>query len=125
MQGVIVKAKKLPKQQPEFKAEVEAFEERLLATAVERKEEEATTEVLCLSSRVPTSEISKAAVRRAAMPMLHPAILYSLPVHMLMEVITFSSHRTWCPAQPCTCLSLCSAPEAKNHCCHLQHLGAI
>jgi hypothetical protein len=45
VQGVIAKAKKLPKQLPEFKAEVDSFEERLLATAVERKEEEATTEV--------------------------------------------------------------------------------
>lgn len=43
---MIAKAKRLPKQLPEFKAEVDSYEERLLATAAERKEEEATTEVL-------------------------------------------------------------------------------
>lgn len=45
LQAVVAKAKKTPKQSADFKAEVEAFEERLLATAAERKEEEATTQV--------------------------------------------------------------------------------
>ena len=45
LQAVIAKAKKLPKQTPDFKAEMEAFEERLVAAAAEVKEEEATAEV--------------------------------------------------------------------------------
>ena len=45
IQGVIAKSKKLPKQQPGFKAELEAFEEKLSAVAAERKEEEATAKV--------------------------------------------------------------------------------
>lgn len=40
------KAKKMAKQSPSFKAELESFEERLLSAAAERKEEEATTQVL-------------------------------------------------------------------------------
>ena len=45
LQSVISKAKKIPKQSPGFKTEMEAFEEKLLATAAERKEEEATAQV--------------------------------------------------------------------------------
>lgn len=48
LQAVIAKAKKLPKQQPGFKAEMEAFEEKLLTIAAERKEEDATAQVLFL-----------------------------------------------------------------------------
>lgn len=41
-QGCLVKAKKLPKLSPETKADIEAFEAKLEAAAVERHEEQAT-----------------------------------------------------------------------------------
>ena len=45
---MLSKAKKIAKQSADFKADLEAFEETLLATATERKEEEVTAEV-CIS----------------------------------------------------------------------------
>lgn len=45
MQAVLVKAKKIPKQSADFKAELETFEQTLMAAAAERKEEEATAKV--------------------------------------------------------------------------------
>lgn len=41
-QGCLVKAKKLPKLSPETRADIEAFEAKLEAAAVERQEEQAT-----------------------------------------------------------------------------------
>ena len=48
LQAVILKAKKLAKQSPAFKTEMEEFEEKLTTTAAERKEEEATAQVSAL-----------------------------------------------------------------------------
>lgn len=45
LQAVILKAKKMAKQSPAFKTEMADFEEKLLTTAAERKEEEATAQV--------------------------------------------------------------------------------
>ena len=119
MQGVIAKAKKLPKQQPEFKAEVEAFEERLLATAVERKEEEATTEVLCLCPQSYTRQSSNAVARGAAMPLLYIHYFSSpsachLPVHLHMEAFRFTSHLRPCLAQSIICLAFRLPQTGRN-----------
>lgn len=46
---MLAKAKKMSKQSTGFKAEMEGFEEKLLATAAERREEEATAQVQVLS----------------------------------------------------------------------------
>ncbi len=48
LQAVILKAKKLAKQSPAFKIEMEEFEEKLTTTAAEQKEEEATAQVNAL-----------------------------------------------------------------------------
>lgn len=57
-QAVIGKAKKLPKQNPGFKAEMESFEEKLLATAAERKEEEATAQAIGFLASVIKDSLS-------------------------------------------------------------------
>ena len=44
LQGCIAKAKKLPKLSSETKADIEAFEGKLAATAAEKQEEQATAE---------------------------------------------------------------------------------
>ena len=44
LQGCIAKVKKLPKLSPEAKADIEAFEGKLAATALERREQQATAE---------------------------------------------------------------------------------
>ena len=49
VQAIISKAKKLPKLQPEFKADVEAFEVKLSEVAAARKAEHATEEVSAIS----------------------------------------------------------------------------
>ena len=133
MQGVIAKAKKLPKQQPEFKAEVEAFEERLLATAVERKEEEATTEVLCLISPRLTTQSSDPEASGTAMPELHPTHLSHSHGHMPMVSIgitivgallgsVLASHSSLCqrggtlPTPSLRCF-LHSIPQTGKLCC--------
>lgn len=53
LQAIIAKAKKVSKQSPDFKADMEAFEGMLLALAAELKEEAATAEVCLKIFAVP------------------------------------------------------------------------
>ena len=60
LQGCISKAKKLPKLSPETKADIEAFEAKLAATAVEKQEERATADAALQQAAGPgESSMSK------------------------------------------------------------------
>lgn len=105
LQGCITKAKKLPKLSSETKADIEAFEGKLAATALDKQEEVATADAALQQAAGPADTDMDMAAPGGSSPKLHLQLLHTRAAQLSPSIAYLCAEANFSTSRDVTIIS--------------------